>query len=138
MDAVIVARENTGHCATMEGSVQFSEIQHFYKNSTVLLTGATGFVGKLLLEKLLRQCHVRRVYALVRDKDGADAEARCAEIFDATVRYRRNSFLYVICSSFRSSTPCGGSTRNFSGRCRSSRETAKNPIWASTNTIGPS
>lgn len=69
----------------MEGTVQFSEIQYFYKNSTVLLTGATGFVGKLLLEKLLRQCHVKHVYVLIREKNGTDAESRCADIFDATV-----------------------------------------------------
>ncbi|XP_023312576.1 fatty acyl-CoA reductase wat-like [Anoplophora glabripennis] len=68
----------------MEGSVQFSEIQHFYKNSTVFLTGATGFVGKLVLEKLLRQCHVKHVYLLIREKDGVDAETRCANIFDGT------------------------------------------------------
>lgn len=31
-----------------------SEIQKFYEGTTILLTGATGFVGKILLEKLLR------------------------------------------------------------------------------------
>ncbi|KAJ8921125.1 hypothetical protein NQ315_013595 [Exocentrus adspersus] len=67
------------------GSVEFSEIQHFYSNTTVFLTGATGFIGKLLLEKLLRQCHVKHVYILVRYKDGVKAEIRCAEIFDAVI-----------------------------------------------------
>lgn len=31
-----------------------SEIQSFYNGTTVLLTGATGFMGNLILEKLIR------------------------------------------------------------------------------------
>ncbi|KAJ8939205.1 hypothetical protein NQ318_019446 [Aromia moschata] len=63
--------------------MELSEIQHFYKNSTVLVTGATGFVGKLVLEKLLRTCQVKHVYVLVRSKNERDAESRCADIFDS-------------------------------------------------------
>ncbi|KAK5638969.1 hypothetical protein RI129_013264 [Pyrocoelia pectoralis] len=46
-----------------------SEIQQFYKDATVFITGATGFLGKLLLEKLLRRCRgIKRIYILVRSK----------------------------------------------------------------------
>lgn len=31
-----------------------SSIQEFYKDVTIFITGATGFLGKILLEKLLR------------------------------------------------------------------------------------
>ena len=31
-----------------------SPIQQFYQGKTVFITGATGFMGKVLLEKLLR------------------------------------------------------------------------------------
>ncbi|KAJ8933767.1 hypothetical protein NQ314_013801, partial [Rhamnusium bicolor] len=77
----------------MEGTSEFSEIQHFYANTTVFVTGATGFVGKLVLEKILRQCDVKHVYLLVRGKDGVDAEARCANIFDSTafLNLKRNN-----------------------------------------------
>lgn len=33
---------------------ELSEIQSFYNGMTVFLTGATGFIGRLILEKLLR------------------------------------------------------------------------------------
>lgn len=33
---------------------QLSEIQSFYKDTTIFLTGATGFMGNLILEKLIR------------------------------------------------------------------------------------
>lgn len=31
-----------------------SEIQQFFENSNVFVTGATGFIGHVLIEKLLR------------------------------------------------------------------------------------
>lgn len=37
--------QNTNH---------LSEIQSFYKDTTIFLTGATGFLGNLILEKLIR------------------------------------------------------------------------------------
>ena len=45
----------------------------------VLLTGATGFVGKVVLEALLRrrdQLGIERVLALVRAQDPEHADAR--------------------------------------------------------------
>lgn len=62
----------------MESSTGMSEIQYFYKNKTVFLTGVTSFVGKLLLEKIFRLLPVKRVYVLVQDKDriaGASSDA---------------------------------------------------------------
>ena len=47
---------------------------------TVLLTGATGFVGKVVLEELLRrrtELGVGRVLALVRARDAVHAATRC-------------------------------------------------------------
>ncbi|KAF1665585.1 Fatty acyl-CoA reductase 1, partial [Aptenodytes patagonicus] len=56
-------------------------IPEYYEGKNVLLTGATGFMGKVLLEKLLRSCpKVNAVYVLVRHKAGQTPEARVEEI----------------------------------------------------------
>lgn len=44
-------------------------VRDFYTDKTLLITGATGFLGKALVEKVLRALpEVRRVYLLVRGK----------------------------------------------------------------------
>ncbi|NXO00099.1 FACR1 reductase, partial [Rhinopomastus cyanomelas] len=56
-------------------------IPEYYEGKNILLTGATGFMGKVLLEKLLRSCRkVKAVYVLVRHKAGQKPEARIDEI----------------------------------------------------------
>lgn len=54
-----------------------SEISKFYINKKVLCTGATGFMGKVLVEKLLRDCPgVSAIYIIVRDKRGSTPQQR--------------------------------------------------------------
>lgn len=48
----ITAMDNFTH--DNQSETEQSEIQKFYNDTTVFLTGATGFVGTLILEKLLR------------------------------------------------------------------------------------
>ena len=49
---------------------QMSTIQEFFSNKTVLITGATGFLGKALVEKCLRSLPgIRRFYLLIRAKE---------------------------------------------------------------------
>ncbi|XP_077560489.1 putative fatty acyl-CoA reductase CG5065 [Haemaphysalis longicornis] len=63
-----------------------SQIAEFYKDKVVFLTGGTGFVGKVLLEKLLRSFPViKEVYLLVRAKDGEDPGARIEELLNSKV-----------------------------------------------------
>jgi alcohol-forming fatty acyl-CoA reductase len=43
----------------------------FYKDKTILMTGCTGFVGKVVLEKFIRCIpEFKRIYVLVRPKRG--------------------------------------------------------------------
>lgn len=63
-----------------------SEIVSFYAGKTILLTGGTGFLGKLLLEKLLRACcDVEKIYLLIRVKKDVDVQTRYQEIFEAVM-----------------------------------------------------
>lgn len=56
-------------------------IQEFYKNSVIFITGSTGFLGQLLLEKLSRSCpHISTIYIMVRNKKGKDLATRVDEI----------------------------------------------------------
>lgn len=48
-------------------------------HSCILITGATGFLGKVVLEEVLRrrdELHLKRVYVLVRKKKGRDPQSR--------------------------------------------------------------
>ncbi|XP_072143729.1 putative fatty acyl-CoA reductase CG5065 [Dermacentor andersoni] len=63
-----------------------SQVAQFYKDRVVLITGGTGFIGKVLLEKLLRSCSgLKRVYLLVRSKRGKEPQARLKKMFDSQV-----------------------------------------------------
>lgn len=65
-----------------------SQLQDFYCDSTILVTGGTGFLGKLLIEKLLRTCSdLRRIYVLIRPKKGKEILSRAQEIFESQVRH---------------------------------------------------
>nr|CAD7432954.1 unnamed protein product [Timema monikensis] len=58
-----------------------SPIQRFFSQSCVLVTGATGFVGKALVEKLLRSCpEMATIYLLIRPKRGLDVPTRHKEL----------------------------------------------------------
>jgi long-chain acyl-CoA synthetase len=59
-----------------------STIQEFFTGKTVLITGATGFLGKALLEKILRSLPgVRRLYLLIRPRERANRTLSADERF---------------------------------------------------------
>ena len=69
-----------------------SEIYKFYKDKCVFITGGTGFLGKALIEKLLRSCnHLKKIYLLVRAKKGKTPSQRIDEIISCEV----NSFCVI-------------------------------------------
>ncbi|XP_024935282.2 probable fatty acyl-CoA reductase 4 [Ziziphus jujuba] len=52
-------------------------VVQFLENKTILVTGATGFLGKMLVEKVLRiQPNVKKLYLLIRASDGESASKR--------------------------------------------------------------
>ncbi|XP_043271883.1 fatty acyl-CoA reductase wat-like isoform X2 [Venturia canescens] len=63
-----------------------SEIIRFYDHCNVLVTGGSGFMGTLLVEKLLRSCpNIKKLFLLMRAKKGKTSEERYKEHFEGPV-----------------------------------------------------
>lgn len=61
-------------------------ISDYYKEKSVLVTGVTGFIGKLLITKLLSACpSIKQIYCLIRERDNQTAEQRLNEIIASRV-----------------------------------------------------
>ncbi|WIA32225.1 hypothetical protein OEZ86_003073 [Tetradesmus obliquus] len=63
-------------------------ISEQFSSAVVLLTGATGYVGGLVLESLLRTTSVSKVYVLLRDKGGSSAEARLSQLLQKPIFHK--------------------------------------------------
>lgn len=65
-------------------SSSIPSIPEFYRDKCIFITGATGFMGKALIEKLLRSCpDIKTLYLLVRPKKGKEPEQRIEEIISS-------------------------------------------------------
>jgi len=72
-----------------------SEVRDFYRGKTVLITGTTGFVGKVLLEKLVRSFpDIKRIYLMIRPRPNMTLKGRAKDeifskhLFDPLYRER--------------------------------------------------
>lgn len=73
--------------AAGEAVGSMASIADYYAGKNVLITGATGFMGKVLLEKLLRSCSdVKALYILVRPKAGQSMQERVSDMMKCKVR----------------------------------------------------
>ena len=61
----------------MTSETQLLSLSKYYVDKKILLTGATGFLGKVYVEKLLRCCpEVTGIYCIVRSKKEQNARKR--------------------------------------------------------------
>ncbi|KAJ3641609.1 hypothetical protein Zmor_028109 [Zophobas morio] len=60
-----------------------SEVQEFFKNQTVFITGSTGLLGKLVFRKLLATCDVKKIFLLLREKKGRSVEERVERLLES-------------------------------------------------------
>ncbi|XP_015586726.1 fatty acyl-CoA reductase 1 isoform X2 [Cephus cinctus] len=74
----------------------------FYAGKSILITGASGFMGKVLIEKLLRSCpDIREIFLLMRPKKGTSIDGRLRTLltlplFDKLREERPSSFEKLI------------------------------------------
>ncbi|XP_025994645.1 fatty acyl-CoA reductase 1 isoform X2 [Solenopsis invicta] len=58
-------------------------IPAFFENRSIFITGGTGFIGKVLIEKLLRSCPgVAEIFVLIRPKKGLNVNERIKKMLD--------------------------------------------------------
>lgn len=63
-----------------------TEIKEFFRGKRILITGGTGFLGKVVLEKLLRSVpHLEHIYLIIRVKKGKEINDRLNDIFEDRV-----------------------------------------------------
>ena len=63
-----------------------SEIIEFFNDRSVFITGGTGFLGKVLIEKLLRSCPgINNIYLLIRPKGKKTVDDRISDLLNSTV-----------------------------------------------------
>jgi alcohol-forming fatty acyl-CoA reductase len=71
----------------MEDFEDFNSVQKFYVGKTIFITGASGFMGKVLLEKLLHSCsEVKEIIILMRPKRGDSGRQRVEKLKSLPVR----------------------------------------------------
>ncbi|XP_065208694.1 putative fatty acyl-CoA reductase CG5065 [Planococcus citri] len=71
-----------------------SQIARFYAFKKILITGATGFMGKVLVWKLLHSCpQLDTIFVLMRSKYGITSMSRRAEFFNSPVfeNFKKNN-----------------------------------------------
>ena len=62
-------------------------IKKFYDGAEMFITGGSGFIGKTLIEKLLRSCPgIRTIYVLMRPKKNKTLEDRINDMTDSMVK----------------------------------------------------
>lgn len=72
-------------------------IPEFFSGKNVFLTGGSGFLGKALIEKLLRSCPcIGNIYVLIRDKKGKSPEERLKEITQNAVRNYFSDLMFML------------------------------------------
>ncbi|XP_061381673.1 putative fatty acyl-CoA reductase CG5065 isoform X1 [Danaus plexippus] len=61
-------------------------VTEFYDGKCIFVTGATGFVGKVLVEKILRSLPgVKNVYLLMRQKKGTSGDDRLKDLWNSRI-----------------------------------------------------
>lgn len=89
----MMTNNNKAPPKSLNSVAEIGEVATWYDGRTIFITGGTGFMGKVLIEKLLYACPgVARIYVLMRSKKGKTPEARIEEMWKLPVSI---SFYYA-------------------------------------------
>ncbi|XP_071876870.1 fatty acyl-CoA reductase wat [Bombus fervidus] len=59
-----------------------SQIRRFYAGKQILLTGCTGYLGTIILEKILRTCNdIGKIYLMIRERKNMEIKDRLKKYF---------------------------------------------------------
>lgn len=62
----------------------WNDVGHFFTNRSIFVTGASGFLGKVLIEKLLHDIpNISNIYILMRTKGSAQAQTRLTQMLES-------------------------------------------------------
>jgi fatty acyl-CoA reductase len=64
---------------------QMHRVAEVYENQSVFVTGASGFLGKVLVEKLLYSTNVKNIYCLIRPLKGHPAKERLEKMLHSPI-----------------------------------------------------
>lgn len=90
----------------MESTFQDSQIVEFYSEKTIFITGTTGFLGKIILALLIKNCpKIKKIFCLIRrgkgnisGQDRLDQEVLSLEIFSDMMKkdssFKRKIFVW--------------------------------------------
>lgn len=77
---------STTNAPAVASALDYTSIPKLYTDRSVFITGGTGFMGKVLVEKLLRSCPgIKNIYLLIRPKKGQETTARLNDLLNAPV-----------------------------------------------------
>jgi len=77
-------------------------IPEYFSGKTVAITGATGFIGHSLVEKLLRSCAgVTKIYMFIRRKKNLTPQERLENLIMLPVRKKELSLSLLATSVLR-------------------------------------
>lgn len=69
-----------------------SSVKGFYKDKSIFVTGVSGFMGKVLLEKILYSCSdVKQIFVLMREKRGKTGAERVKDFTKIPLFERLNN-----------------------------------------------
>lgn len=90
---------------SISGYNESLDVFQIYKNKNIFITGGSGFIGKVLLEKILRTIpDVGNIYLLLRTKKGKRPNERIKEIFESKVsvaiKYALNQYQIIITRNY--------------------------------------